>query len=121
MTMTNCIPRWLGERPAVSRLGRGIGRRGVAVLLALACGMGARAALAASCVGDCNDDGVVTVDELVKGVNIALDSLALDQCPRFDCRETGRIAIDFSFRLSARCWTGAAQSRPPARHPHVRR
>ena len=40
----------------------------------------------------------VTVDELVKGVNIALGSLSLDQCPRFDCQGTGRVAIDCLIR-----------------------
>ena len=54
----------------------------------------ATAAQAAACVGDCDDSGSVTVDEIVTGVNIALDSLSIDQCPRFDCNGSGRVTID---------------------------
>ena len=38
----------------------------------------------AGCLGDCSADGSVTVDELVRGVNIALESLPLATCPSFD-------------------------------------
>jgi hypothetical protein len=36
------------------------------------------------CVGDCNGDGSVTVDELVTGINIALDRLPLERCASID-------------------------------------
>ena len=36
----------------------------------------------AVCAGDCDESGVVTVDELVRGVNIALDRAAVSLCPR---------------------------------------
>lgn len=36
------------------------------------------------CVGDCNDDQGVMVNELVTGVNIALDRAALSTCMTFD-------------------------------------
>jgi sugar lactone lactonase YvrE len=42
----------------------------------------ARSALA--CPGDCNGDRLVSVDELILGVNIALGSAALSDCPAFD-------------------------------------
>jgi sugar lactone lactonase YvrE len=54
----------------------------------------ATTAQAAACVGDCDNSGSVTVDEIVTGVNIALDSLSLDQCPRFDCNGSARVTID---------------------------
>jgi ELWxxDGT repeat protein len=38
----------------------------------------------APCTGDCNGDGFVTVDELIRGVSIALVEEPLDQCPAFD-------------------------------------
>jgi hypothetical protein len=47
-----------------------------------------------ACVGDCSGDGHVTVDELIKGVNIALGSLALDRCPKFDCNGNGNVTVD---------------------------
>src|SRR6185295_15034100 len=43
--------------------------------------------------GDCNDDGAVTVDELITGVNIALASLPLSTCPQFDGNDDGRVTI----------------------------
>lgn len=46
------------------------------------------------CVGDCNGDGGVTVDELVRGVNIALGALPADNCPSFDSNGDGRVSID---------------------------
>jgi len=46
------------------------------------------------CVGDCSHNGSVTVDELIRGVDIALGNLTLDQCPSFDCSEKGNVTID---------------------------
>lgn len=37
------------------------------------------------CVGDCNADRAVSVDEVLRGVNIALGMLPLSRCPSFDC------------------------------------
>jgi hypothetical protein len=49
---------------------------------------------APTCVGDCNNSGAVTVDEIVLGVGIALGTQSLDQCRRFDCNGTGQVTID---------------------------
>lgn len=54
------------------------------------------------CIGDCNHDGKVTVDELIRGVNIALGNLPLDQCPEFDCNGSGDATVD--------CLVGAVNS-----------
>jgi len=48
----------------------------------------------ATCAGDCDGDGSVTVNELIKGVNIALGTLATDQCPSMDVDGDGNITID---------------------------
>jgi hypothetical protein len=37
-----------------------------------------------SCVGDCSGDGVVTVDELLLGMDIGLGHVPATQCPQFD-------------------------------------
>lgn len=42
------------------------------------------AAADAACVGDCNDNGQVAINELIIGVNIALGTAPLDDCPAFD-------------------------------------
>jgi len=36
----------------------------------------------------------VSVDELVKGVNIALGNLTLDQCSAFDCNANRHVTVD---------------------------
>ncbi|MEO8605150.1 MAG: alpha/beta hydrolase domain-containing protein [bacterium] len=73
-------------------------RRFVAYLAAalLAVGLlgGARAHAGLPCVGDCSGDRLITVDELVRGVNIVLGSIAVDECPGFDCNGTGTVTID---------------------------
>src|SRR5438552_905639 len=54
--------------------------------------LGPRAAHA--CAGDCNGDGVVSIDELVTGVNIALGNDQLVACPSFDANGDGSVTID---------------------------
>lgn len=46
------------------------------------------------CVGDCSDDGQVTVDELVRGVGIALGSTDVGRCSAFDCHRDGSVTVD---------------------------
>jgi hypothetical protein len=46
------------------------------------------------CTGDCNGDGSVKVDELVKGVNIALGTTGLDQCASLDTSGNGIVTVD---------------------------
>lgn len=46
------------------------------------------------CIGDCDSSGRVSVDELVKGVNIALAIAALDECRPFDCNDTQHVTAD---------------------------
>ncbi len=53
-----------------------------------------QSAAAPTCPGDCDDDGEVTVDELVRGVSITLGSLGLDACPTFDTGDDGNVTID---------------------------
>lgn len=38
-----------------------------------------------TCVGDCNEDRVVRIDELITGINLALERVDAAQCPAFDC------------------------------------
>jgi CSLREA domain-containing protein len=50
--------------------------------------------IAGGCLGDCNSNGAVTVDELITGVNIALGTLSVDQCPVFDGNGDGQVTVD---------------------------
>lgn len=47
-----------------------------------------------ACVGDCNQDGTVAIDELIKAVNIALGSAAVDACGAADRNGNGAVTID---------------------------
>jgi hypothetical protein len=68
-------------------------RTGLASICAV--GLDPRAcAPASSCSGDCSANGVVTIDELVTGVAVALGSATLDRCLAFDCNGTEQVTID---------------------------
>ena len=47
----------------------------------------------AQCVGDCNGNGIVAVNELVTGVNIALGNSPLSTCTVFDTDATNQVEI----------------------------
>ena len=46
------------------------------------------------CVGDCNGDGAVAINELITGVNIALGSANVSACSSFDVNKDGSVAIN---------------------------
>ncbi len=47
-----------------------------------------------ACLGDCGGDGEVTVDEIILGVNIALEQTGLEACPPFDGNGDGLVTVD---------------------------
>jgi hypothetical protein len=52
------------------------------------------AAAALPCVGDCNGDGTVTINELVSAVGVALGSGDLATCPAVDANGDGVVTVD---------------------------
>lgn len=46
------------------------------------------------CPGDCNGDGMVSINELVLAVAIALETQPLTACPESDSNRDGRVAIN---------------------------
>lgn len=48
----------------------------------------------AGCVGDCNADGSVVINELVIGVNIALGNAPVSNCPSFDANSDGEVRVN---------------------------
>jgi hypothetical protein len=46
------------------------------------------------CVGDCDRNGQVRVNEMVTGVNIALERGQLSQCPSFDINNNLRVEVN---------------------------
>jgi pimeloyl-ACP methyl ester carboxylesterase len=49
---------------------------------------------ATTCVGDCDATTVVSIGEVIRGVNISLGTASIDQCPAFDCNGTGEVTIN---------------------------
>ena len=45
-------------------------------------------------VGDCNRNGMVGIEELVRGVNIALGNAPVTECTPFDRVADGRVTVD---------------------------
>jgi hypothetical protein len=46
------------------------------------------------CIGDCDGNGVVSINELLTGVNIALEREAIDGCRGFDTNADGNLQIN---------------------------
>jgi hypothetical protein len=61
---------------------------------------------ASVCVGDCDQNRAVSVSELVTGVNIALDSMALDRCPVVACDPGQRVGVGCLVRAVNAALTG---------------
>ena len=81
-------PSWTVAKHSVLRWG---------VIAALACGMGLPLMTAegmALCIGDCNGNGEVTVDEIIKAVNIALGTTPVDTCSASDANGDGTVTIN---------------------------
>jgi hypothetical protein len=47
-----------------------------------------------TCTGDCNGDGEVTIDELIRGVRLALNEPDENACPAFDANGDGEVTIE---------------------------
>ncbi|HYD48275.1 MAG TPA: hypothetical protein VEB21_08005, partial [Terriglobales bacterium] len=65
--------------------------------------------LPVSCAGDCDAGGSVTVDEVIRGVSIALGTEALDQCPAFDQGADGAVTVDEIVSAVNHALTGCPQ------------
>jgi hypothetical protein len=46
------------------------------------------------CIGDCNGDRVVTINELISGVNIALARAAVGLCEAMDGNHDGNVTVN---------------------------
>lgn len=47
-----------------------------------------------ACIGDCNADALITVDEILRGVAIAIGEARRDTCPAFDADADGAVTVD---------------------------
>lgn len=84
-------------------------------LAALVVGPGLSAAL----VGDCGNDGEVTIDELTLMVRIALDNAQVGDCPAGDANGDGEITIDEVIAAVAVALKGPPSTATPTPTPTV--
>jgi poly(3-hydroxybutyrate) depolymerase/6-phosphogluconolactonase (cycloisomerase 2 family) len=68
------------------------------------------------CVGDCDWNTQVTVDELVLGVNIALGTTPLSACEMFDNEGDGAVTVDNLVRGVNNALTGCTDPLTPGDH-----
>jgi hypothetical protein len=73
----------------MTRLGTFVSVAAAALLLT-----GSTARAQSACVGDCNGNNMVTINELILGVNIALGNQPITACEAFDCQGTGMVPIN---------------------------
>jgi len=61
-----------------------------------------------SCAGDCDGDGEVAINELIVGVNIALGSAPVGDCPAFDADGDSQVSIAELIRAVGRALSGCS-------------
>ncbi|HUI28317.1 MAG TPA: hypothetical protein VL403_19710 [Candidatus Kryptonia bacterium] len=66
------------------------------------------------CIGDCDGNGVVTVDELVRAVNVALGLVQLNQCSTIDCDGNGHPGVDCLVQAVNAALSGCPPSPTPS-------
>lgn len=54
-----------------------------------------------ACVGDCDNSGAVSIDEVLKGIQIVSGDLPPGQCLSFECNATEAVTIDCMIRAVA--------------------
>ena len=74
----------------------------------------AASATPASCVGDCNGDNDVRINELILGIHVLLGDAPLSTCPAIDCPQPLELVINCAIEAVANALNGCS---PPT--PHV--
>jgi len=59
-----------------------------------------------ACLGDCNNDGSVTIDELVRAVQVALGAATIDDCDAIDNNRDGQVTVNELIRGVAKGLNG---------------
>src|SRR5512143_3466269 len=82
--------------------------RGILLAAALLIGAGP----AGACTGDCDCDGLVAINEAVRGVNIALGNTPVADCTRFDANGDGSVAVNELIAAVANVLDGCSDATP---------
>src|SRR5262245_50042513 len=67
-----------------------------------------RLCLPPRCVGDCDGNGSITVEELVRGVGMVLDRVPVSECPSFDDDMDGTVSVAELVRSVSRLIEGCS-------------
>lgn len=69
----------------------------------------------AICPGDCNGDGSITINELIRGINILINGSGLAACPVADLNGDGLVLVDESIAATGNAYDGCGShpSGPP--------
>lgn len=96
---------------------RSLGRRGrfAVSMIFLAALQGGSAF--ANCIGDCDLDNAVTVDELATGIEIALREGQANACLAFDADTNGEVTVDEIVRAIDAVLSGCPPPNPPTPTP----
>ena len=96
------------------RTGVNWGRAGaLAVIAGALCVLVGSAPAQAQCVGDCNGDGSVTINELIIGVNIALGSASIEECESYDVNGDGEVTVNELITAVNNALTGCPDTPTP--------
>src|SRR4029077_10430811 len=68
-----------------------------------------------ACVGDCNGDGAVTIDELIRAVTALLDDRPPADCPAIDVNGDQQVTVDELVRAVTRALNGCGSQASSAR------
>ena len=123
-TRRDVVPEWIGMGElhgfAISPDGRHLylPSRSYNALLVFSTDEGGMAPIV-RCVGDCNYSTDLTIDELVKGVNIALGRAALNVCEMFDRNGNRKVTIDELVAGVRSALTGCVDPLTPGDHRRV--
>lgn len=71
-----------------------------------------------TCVGDCNGDGSVTVDEIITGVNIALGIAPPSACPVFDTNGDRTVTVEEILQAVNNALSGCPRGYPSPAAAH---
>src|ERR1043166_8202454 len=66
---------------------------------------------AGSCLGDCSGNGVVTVEELLRGVNISLGQARLTGCDSYDGNGDQQVTVNELLAAVVHAWDGCGPQR----------
>jgi len=68
----------------------------------------------AACSGDCNQDGVVTIDEVVLAIDIALGEAMPDRCSHLDVSGDHLVTVDELILAATQALNGCPVATTPA-------